>query len=125
MTTVREARGRRAWFAGRRAERAAALLLMAKAFRILSERHAGPAGEIDLIARRGRLLAFVEVKTRATHALAAESISGYQRRRIVAAAEQFLQTQPDLAGCDMRFDAVVFGRGAWPRHIADAWRPDS
>jgi len=120
----RSRRGRLAWSAGRRAEAVAAMLLMAKGFRILARRFACPAGEIDLVAGRGRLLVIVEVKARADAGLAAESITLRQRRRINRAAEAYLQIRPDLAGRDLRFDAVVSGRGGWPQHIADAWRPE-
>ena len=123
MNTPRPERGRRAWSPGHRAERWAALLLMAKGFRILDRRFSCPAGEIDLIVRRGRLLAFVEVKVRANEALAAASITPSQRDRIARAAQAFMQANPQLAGLDLRFDAVVAGRGGWPRHVADAWRP--
>jgi len=124
VSTTRRARGGRAWHAGVRAEALAAVLLTGKGFRIVERRFACPAGEIDIVARRGRLLVFVEVKARRDAATAAEAITPRQRRRIERAAEAFLQGRPDLAGMDLRFDAVVFGRGLWPRHITDAWRPD-
>lgn len=123
MSTTRRERGRQAWTSGRRAERAAALLLMAKGFRVLSERYVCPVGEIDLVVRRGRLVAFVEVKARGDAKTAAEAITARQRARVARAAEAFLQVRPQLAGLDVRFDAVVIGRGGWPKHIADAWRP--
>lgn len=119
----RQDRGRRAWSAGHRAEAAAALLLMAKGFRILSRRFTCPAGEIDLVARRGRLLIFVEVKSRADLTVAGQAITATQQRRISRAAGAFLQGRADLAGLDLRFDAVLFGRGGWPTHVTDAWRP--
>lgn len=123
MTARRQARGRRAWNAGRRAETLAALMLMAKGYRIVARRFACPAGEIDLIARRGRALVFAEVKTRADAGLAGEAISPRQRRRIGRAAEAFLKSHPGYARFDLRFDAILFGRGGWPRHVCDAWRP--
>lgn len=79
-------------------------------------------GEIDIVARRGGLLAFVEVKARADRDCAAWSISESQKARIVRGAEIFLAQNPDLAGCRMRFDAILVAPGQWPRHIRDAWR---
>ena len=113
-----------AWRRGLRAESLAALLLRLKGYRILQKRFRVPAGEIDLIARRGKLIAFIEVKARNSRADAAESISPHQRRRIAAAAAAFLARRPDLAGCDMRFDAVLVAPRRMPLHLADAWRPE-
>ncbi len=114
---------RRAWRFGLGAERLAALWLGAKGFRVLARRFQCPQGEIDLVARRGRLVVFVEVKARADAAAAAEAVSARQRRRIERAAEVFLQRRPEFAGSDLRFDAVLITPGRLPRHVADAWRP--
>src|SRR5688572_20572484 len=81
------------------------------------------AGEIDIIARRGDIVAFIEVKARADEDTAAASLLGQQRQRIIRAAEAFLQRHPDLSQCQLRFDVMVLGRGLWPKHLADAWRP--
>jgi putative endonuclease len=81
------------------------------------------AGEVDIVARRGRVLAFIEVKARADRAQALEAISDRQRRRIVRAAEAFLAAHPELAGLDVRFDAMLVAAGRWPEHLPDAWRP--
>lgn len=113
-------RRRKAERRGRRAETLAALLLRAKGYRILARRFRCPAGEIDLIALRGRTLAFVEVKARGDASAAAESLSAHQRRRICRAAEAFLQRRPDLADRTLRFDAVLVS--GLPRHQAGAWR---
>ena len=107
---------------GHAAEAIAALLLRAKGFRILARRFRSPAGEIDLVAKRGRVLAFVEVKRRADTARAAEAVTAKGQTRIARAAEHFLLRHPRWAGCDLRFDAILIG-GGWPRHIPDAWRP--
>lgn len=118
-TEVRKADER----AGRTAETAAAILLRLKGYRIVARRFKGLRGEIDLIARRGTILAFVEVKRRASYDDAAEAVSHRQRARIAAAAEEFVSGQPRLAGLGMRFDAVLVAPGKLPRHLADAWRP--
>lgn len=79
-------------------------------------------GEIDIVARRGRILVFVEVKARA--APTPEILTVRQQRRIVRAAEAFLMTRPDLSALDLRFDLMLVGRSGWPKHLAGAWRPD-
>ena len=109
--------------AGRAAETAAAMLLRLKGYRVLSRRFQGRRGEVDLIARRGSILAFVEVKRRPSVETAAESISPRQRARIIAAAEEFVAARPRLTSLGIRFDAVLVAPGKLPRHIADAWRP--
>jgi putative endonuclease len=111
------ARGR-----GRRGEWLAALWLRLKGFRILARGLRTPAGEVDLIARRGRLLIVVEVKARGSLADALAAITARQRARISRAAEIFLQRNPALADCDLRFDAVLIVPGQAPRHVIDAWR---
>ena len=108
---------------GRRAERLAAWMLRLRGYRILARRFACPAGEIDLVARRGDLLAFVEVKHRDRPEAGAEALRPAQRRRILRAAEAFLQRRPDLAGLRLRFDLVLIAPGHLPRHLRDAWRP--
>ena len=115
---------RRAWRGGLRAEAIAAWWLRLKGYRVLAQRFKVPAGEIDLVVRRGRVLAAVEVKERVELAAAAESVGPRQRRRIVRAAEAFLQQNPSLAPSDLRFDVVLIAPGRRPRHLPDAWRPD-
>jgi putative endonuclease len=107
---------------GRTAETVAAIFLRLKGYRILAQRFRGQRGEVDLIARRGGIVAFIEVKRRPTHDEAAESISSRQRIRIAAAAEEFIAHHARLAGCGIRFDAVLVMPGKFPRHVADAWR---
>lgn len=114
---------RRALGFGRFAEALAALALRLKGYRILCRDHRHATGEIDLIVQRGRLVAFVEVKARHDLATAADAIRPQQRQRIQRAAQAFLQTRPDLADHDVRFDAVLVKPWTWPRHMADAWRP--
>ena len=104
---------------GRQAEWLAALRLRLAGYRIVAR---VPVGEIDLIARRGRLLIFVEVKTRPVHADAAWAISPRQQRRVRRAAEAFLATRPDLATFSLRFDAMLLAPWRMPQHVIDAWR---
>jgi putative endonuclease len=81
-----------------------------------------PSGEIDILARRGGVLAVVEVKSRGDLATAAEAVLPRQRRRIVRAAASFLAGRPDLAGLALRFDVMLVAPLRPPRHLADAWR---
>ena len=103
------------------AESRAAALLIAKGYRILARRFRTPVGEIDIVAGRRNTLAFVEVKARSTLDGAAESITGRNKQRIVAAAEYWLSQHPDDVTRDMRFDAVLVAPGKMPRHIAGAF----
>ena len=103
------------------AELIAALWLMLKAYRIVHWRYKTPVGEIDLIARRGNALAFVEVKLRKTHALAAEAIHITNQQRVVRAAQYYLSTHPQPAHRTIRFDAVLVTWYRAPRHITHAF----
>ena len=108
--------------AGRQAERAAVWLLRFKGYRILAQRYRVPVGEIDIVAKRGRTVAFIEVKARATEAAALESVPVRQQQRIARAALLFLQKNPAHSHCDLRFDVIAVARRKWPRHHLDAWR---
>jgi putative endonuclease len=110
---------------GRRGEGLARLALRLAGYRILAQGHRTAPGEIDIVAQRGRLLVFVEVKTRADLLAAAEALSSRQRRRIARAAAGFLAARPALQGCVCRFDVMLVAPWRWPRHIRDAWRPES
>ena len=107
---------------GRFAEARCALGLRLKGYRILARRHRSRVGEIDIIARRGRTLIFVEVKARQSLGDALESLSARQRARIRNAAELYLATRPQLGHLDARFDVMLVAGWRWPRHLKDAWR---
>jgi len=106
---------------GLSAESRAAMLLVAKGFRIIARRWRSPVGEIDIVARRRSLLVFVEVKARNDLDDAAESVTVRQRSRIAAAAEAWLATYPDPSVSEMRFDAILVAPGKMPRHIQAAF----
>ena len=108
---------------GRRAEQLAALMLMLKGYTILARRARTPSGEIDLIARRKNLVAFVEVKARSSEILAIEAVTTKAQGRIIRAAELWMARRSDLQDCDWRFDIVAVIPKRWPRHLRDAWRP--
>lgn len=122
MTEVRSQRGRKARGEGRWAEVLAALLLMAKGYRILGFRLAARQGEIDILALRGRVLAAVEVKRRATLEAALEAVYPAQRERIRRAAERVAASRAALTGATVRLDLIAMAPGRWPRHIPDAWQ---
>lgn len=109
---------------GLSAENRAAALLIAKGFRIVARRFRCPAGEIDIVAKRGPLLIFVEVKARARLDDAAWSVTERQKRRIASAATAWLADHPDDATCDMRFDAVLVAPRFLPRHITGAFETE-
>jgi putative endonuclease len=106
---------------GLSAESRAAMLLIAKAYRIVARRWKTPLGEVDIIARRRRDLVFVEVKARERLDDAAEAVTERNRRRIVAAAELWLAHHPDDAQCFIRFDVILVAPGKIPRHIVNAF----
>lgn len=114
---------------GRMAEHLCALRLRLKGYSILEKRYRGRPGEIDLIAKRGNVLAFVEVKARDTAAGALESVTPKNRQRVTNAATAFIIGNPGLAGHFLRFDVMyvtpLFATFfAWPRHIKGAWECD-
>jgi putative endonuclease len=110
---------------GLSAESRAALLLVAKGFRILARRWKSPLGEIDIVARRRHLLIFVEVKARDKLDDAAEAVTMRQRQRIAAAAQAWLAVHPRDVSCNMRFDAMLVAPGKIPRHIPAAFEMES
>jgi putative endonuclease len=115
-------RRRDAHLYGLKAESIAALLLRLKGYTILTRRFVVSGGEIDLIARRGGSIAFVEVKARGDLEVAAIAISATKRRRIARAARVWLARNQWAAGLTLRGDAVFVARGRLPRHQPDAYR---
>jgi putative endonuclease len=106
---------------GLSAESRAAMLLIAKGYRIAARRWKTPVGEIDIVARRRRNLVFAEVKARDHIDAAAEAVTERTKRRILAAAEFWLASHPDDAQCFIRFDVILIAPGKMPRHIANAF----
>ncbi len=112
---------RRAFRYGIGAETLAVWLLRLKGWTILARRFAEGPGEVDIIAARGRTLAFVEVKARADFSSAAEALTVRQRQRIRRGAEAFLARRPAYAGYLVTFDVVLVVRGRLPRHMPNAF----
>lgn len=115
---------RQAYRHGLLAETAAAWLLRLKGYRILARRVRTPMGEIDLVARRGRTLAFVEVKARPTDGEAMEAVTARQARRLVGAARYWITTQDGGPAGDCRFDIVLVKPYLLPRHLPNAFGAD-
>jgi len=107
---------------GRKGEGFASWWLRLQGWRIVEQRVKTPRGEIDLIARRGRLVAFIEVKWRSTSEGLDTAIDEYRLRRVAAAAEAVAHryTSP---GDTIRIDVLLLAPGRWPRHIVNAWQP--
>lgn len=104
---------------GRRGEWLAAWYLRLTGWQVLGQRIKTPRGEIDLIARRGRLVAFVEVKWRRSAAELDQAIDPYRLRRVSAAAAAVAHRYV-RAGDDQRIDVLLLAPGRWPRRIANA-----
>jgi len=103
------------------AESRAAAFLMAKGYRILAKRFRTPHGEIDIVARRRNLIAFVEVKARATLDDAAFAVTPRQQQRIIDAAQGWLVAHPEHAEFELRFDAMLIAPKRLPRHVLAAF----
>jgi len=106
---------------GRGAETLACWYLRLKGWRILARRARVSGGEVDIVARRGRTLAFVEVKARSTEEAAAWSLDTYRLRRVAVAAER-LAPRYMRDGDDIRIDALFIVPGHLPRHLPDVWQ---
>ena len=120
MKEERQRRERR----GRDAEDKAAMFLEAGGYEIMQRRLRTPAGEVDLVAYRAPVLAFVEVKARASVGRGLFSLSERQAARIAAAAEFFLADNPLFQEAVIRLDLVVITPGGQPAHFPNAWQFD-
>jgi putative endonuclease len=112
---------------GLRAEKIAAWYLRLKGYRILAERYHIMQGEIDVLARKGDVLAAVEVKARQNFAACEASIAPHKQQKILKAVEYVLSGSGKIAGLTdahaltVRFDALWIVPRKWPRHIKNAW----
>lgn len=107
---------------GRKGELAAELYLRAKGWSILARRRKTPLGEIDLVARRGGTVAFVEVKWRSRADELGLAVDEYRLRRVAAAVEAVAHEYA-TGGEDMRIDVILLAPGRLPQHIVNAWQP--
>jgi putative endonuclease len=106
---------------GLSAESRAAAFLMAKGYRILAKRFRTRYGEIDIVARKRNLLAFIEVKARASLDEAAYAVTPRQQARIIDAAQGWLMAHPEHADFELRFDAMLIAPRRLPRHLLAAF----
>lgn len=106
---------------GHFSEYVAAIYLLLKGYRILAMRYRTKLGEVDLIARKGDLIAFVEVKARASEQLGIDAVGFESQRRIRAASDLWLARQADPGKLSQRYDVVVVLPHRWPRHFPDAF----
>ncbi len=107
---------------GREGEAEAAMWLANQGWRILAERVRTSRGEVDLVTRKGALVAFVEVKWRARAADLDFAIDEHRLRRVTAAAEAIAHqyAKPDD---DLRIDVILLAPGRKPHHIENAYQP--
>lgn len=98
------------------------LWLIMRRWTILKHQWKTPLGEIDIIAQKGRLIAFIEVKNHASYDDSRSVITPKQQKRIINAARFFIKEHPAYASHDMRFDAILLHQWWAVEHIADAWR---
>ncbi len=124
LREIRKVRGAAARRSGRRAEAWAAAWLMLKGYRILGFRLATRAGEIDILAQRGRVLIVVEVKSRTSLEAALEAVSFEQRMRLRRAGALAAAPRAGLKGMAVRLDLLAMTPGRPPRHVPDAWPDD-
>ncbi|MCP5000247.1 MAG: YraN family protein [Hyphomicrobiales bacterium] len=112
---------RRAYRRGHLAEWLAAIALLVKGYRIVAQRFKTKVGEVDLIVRKGDLIALVEVKARANEQAAIDAVTATAARRIAAAGDIWLSRQKDAARLSIRCDIVAVVPYRWPRHFPGAF----
>ncbi|MCO6187341.1 YraN family protein [Rhizobium sp. L1K21] len=112
---------RRAFRLGHLAEFYAAAYLLFRGYRILQLRYRTKAGEIDIIARKGNLIAFVEVKARRTVEDALFSVGERNKARIRAASRIWLAKQKDFSELSWRYDILAVTPWRLPSHVPDAF----
>jgi putative endonuclease len=125
VSILRQASGARAQRSGLAAEAAACATLEQDGWTIRARRLQTGAGEIDIVAERGGLLAIIEVKSRKTLSDAAYALSARQRGRLILAAEALLAGHPDWGAAGVRFDVIVVDSQGRNRRISDAFRQES
>jgi len=107
---------------GRKGEFWAKTYLLLKGFRVLAERYKTRNGELDLVAKRGQLLVFVEVKARRNKRALGEAFEAVRQERIVNAAQFWLSQNPQFHHHTIRFDVIGLAPFSWPVHIVDAFQ---
>lgn len=108
---------------GRLGECVAMLALAVQGYRVVARRVPTPWGEIDLVAVRGRRLAFVEVKARQSLADAGMAVSVRQARRLARAAEMWVWRRPGYRDYEIGLDRCEVAPWCWPRLRPNALQP--
>jgi len=104
------------------AEAIAGWFLNAKGYRVLARRYKTPVGEIDLVVKRGRMVAFIEVKRRANVDDGLYAVHAQNAARVRRAAEWWLKNHASLADkCDLRFDVIAIAPYRLIRHVSNAF----
>ncbi len=115
-TTTPDPHRKQAYARGLRAEWLAIAMLRLKGYRILARQYHAPGGEIDVIAARGDVIAFVEVKHRHEMDVARTAITHQKRQRLTRAVRHWLTRHPNVAQKVLRGDPVFMAPRRWPRH---------
>ncbi len=103
------------------AEKIAMIFLCLKGYKILAWRHKNHFGEIDIVAKKSRVIIFVEVKARKSRAVIEEVLRSRQLNRIKRSAELFIAKNPEFQNHDLRFDFIEVGKYFWPKHQKNFW----
>jgi putative endonuclease len=108
------------YYFGLIAELFSSLYLQCKLYTIISRRFKSPFGEIDIIAKKGNSIIFIEIKARKDTSLM-DFISKRQQQRINQAAQYFLLKNKKYQAHNLRFDAIIMNRYFWPKHFKNYW----
>ena len=103
------------------AERIAMIFLRLKGYKILAHRYKNQFGEIDIIAKKSRIIIFIEVKARRSKTVIEEVLRPSQLSRIKKSAEIFIAKNPQFHNHDSRFDFIEIGKSLWPKHQKNFW----
>ncbi|MTI44327.1 YraN family protein [Roseibium hamelinense] len=117
----RSKKRKKAYAVGLTAETKAAWALRLSGWRILKRRYKTKAGEIDLVAKKRKTVAFIEVKARKNRQAAMEAVTPASQKRIVKAARIFVAEHPKAAFFTLRFDVIIVRPWAWPERISNAF----
>lgn len=112
---------RRSLRRGQLSEYSAALSLILRGYRILAMRYRVKAGEIDIIAQKGDLVSFIEVKARRTTEESVFAVGGSAQQRIRNASLYWLKTRPDAGRLSLSYDIIAVAPWRWPVHFKDAF----
>jgi putative endonuclease len=124
LKEARRRRGRKSAARGVGAETRASAALEADGWVVRARRMRTAAGEIDIVAEKEGMLAFVEVKARPGLAEAAAALSPRQKARLLRAAEILLAAHPEWGRLGVRFDVIVVDQAGAVRRISDAFREE-